>query len=211
MKSSDVTLHILYGVPCVGKSTAALSLAFHLGIRTVIHTDYVREVQRGFVSPEDAPALMKVTHNAWELRGAYPTPENIAKGFVDHVTEVATGVGLVVNKVVRDGFDAVVEGAHFNGAVIKELRAANADASIRATLLVTETADELIARISSKEANRAHGAERKQWRESVPIILALQDYLIADARNHDIQIATTEEWTKSWLEPATFFTTSTMS
>lgn len=144
MKTRNVMLHIIYGVPCIGKSTAAIGFACHQQIRTVIHTDYVREVQRGFVPPEASPALAKVTHSAWELYGQ-PTPHNIVAGFVDHVAEIAVGIRLVVRKLVADGFDAVVEGAHFHSAVIEDLRIANAEANIQATLLVVETGDETMA------------------------------------------------------------------
>ncbi len=206
MAARNVELHILYGIPCVGKSTAAVEFAYHRNIRTVIHTDYVREVQRVFVSPEQAPALAKVTHNAWELHGP-PTRPNIEAGFVDHVKEVAVGIRTVVRKLVSDGFDAMIEGAHFHGDIIEELRVANGDAEVRATLLIVRTAEELRQRVNDKERRRAHGAARKLWQENIPIMLAIQDLLISDALTHRIRVTTADEWRRSWAPVNSHYST----
>ncbi|MGH3972395.1 MAG: hypothetical protein ACRDS9_03590 [Pseudonocardiaceae bacterium] len=206
MAAHNVALHILYGIPCVGKSTAAVEFAYHRNIRTVIHTDYVREVQRVFVSPEQAPALAKVTHNAWELYGP-PTRPNIEAGFVDHVKEVAVGIRTVVRKLVSDGFDAVVEGAHFHGGIIEELRVANSNAQVHATLLIVRTVEELRQRVNGKERRRAQGAVRKRWQKNVPIMLAIQDFLVSDARTHSICVATANEWRRSWTPVNSHYST----
>lgn len=192
MTSDSVSLHILYGIPCVGKSTAAVRMAYHRNIRTVVHTDYVREVLRTFVSPDESPALAKVTHDAWELHGP-PTYANIVTGFIEHVDAVATGIRAVVRKLVNDGFDAVVEGAHFHGAVIEDLRMRYEFADIRATLLVVTPAQELRRRIEDKERQRAACAERKRWHDNLPTLLALQHFLITDAHAHGINITTADE------------------
>lgn len=193
MTRHNVALHILYGIPCVGKSTAAVELAYRQNIRTVIHTDYVREVQRGCVPLEQYPALAKVTHNAWELHGA-PTSRNIVAGFNDHVEVVATGIGIVVNKLALDGFDAVIEGVHFRGSMIEDLRVKYDRVNIQATLLVVRTAEELQQRISDKESRRARGAEPKRWHENIPAMLTIQEYLITDAHAHGIRIVAGDQW-----------------
>ncbi len=198
MPAHNVALHIVYGIPCVGKSTAAVEFAYHRNIRTVIHTDYVREVQRVFVSPEQAPALAKVTHNAWELHGP-PTRPNIEAGFVDHVKEVAVGIRTVARKLVSDGFDAVIEGAHFHGGIIEDLRVRNGDAEVPATLLIVRTAEELRQRVNDKKGRRAQGADRKRWQENVPVMLTIQEFLISDARAHGIPAVTVDEWRSSWI------------
>lgn len=197
MARRDVAVHVLYGIPCVGKSTGAIAFAFHQNIRTVVHTDYLREVQRGYVSRENVPVLAKVTHNAWELYGL-PTHHNIVTGFVDHVEAVAPAIGIVVKKLVSDGFDAVVEGVHFHGKILKDLRNANSNADIRATLLVVRTADELRRRVIHKGQERASGVALKEWQENIASMLTIQDYLISDAHANDIRVSMADEWRKSW-------------
>jgi 2-phosphoglycerate kinase len=208
MAPRNVALHIVYGIPCVGKSTAAVELAHHRSIRTVIHTDYIREVQRVFVSPKEAPALAKVTHTAWELHGC-PTRRNIEAGFRDHLNDVAVGIRAVARKVVGDGFDAVIEGAHFHSDIIEELRTANGNAEVRATLLIVRTAEELQRRVNDKERRRASGSARKPWQENIPVMLAIQDFLIADARTHGIRVATADEWRRSWTTVNAYWTSTT--
>lgn len=202
MAPPKIVVHLLYGIPCVGKSTAAIRLAHDRDIRTIIHTDYVREVLRGFSSPDLSPALATVTHTAWQRHGS-ATPANIIAGFIDHVAAVSAGTRLVVRKLVSDGFDAVIEGVHFHGSIIEDLRAMSEHADIRPTLLVINTAEELAQRIDDKERRRASpGAERKQWWNNIPIMLVIQDHLISDARTHGIRILTTDEWTTCELANA---------
>lgn len=210
MTDRDVELHVLYGIPCVGKSTAAIELASRRNIRTVIHTDYVREVQRRFTLPQQAPALTKVTHNAWQLHGS-PTRRNIEAGFLDHVHEVAIGIHAVIGKLVSDGFAAVIEGAHFHGGLVNEVRAAHVGAAVHATLLVVNSAEELHRRIGDKERQRSGQAIEKHWHESMAVMLTLQDFLISDARAHRIRISTVEEWRKSCLPADAGCSTSTTS
>lgn len=188
--SNKVKLDIVYGIPCVGKSTTAIKLASQRSIRTVISTDYIREVQRKYVSPDEAPALAMVTHDAWKLYGP-PTRANIQRGFLEHVSFLADAVKTVVAKVVHDGFDAILEGAHFHGTLIDELRMECPNAEIAATLLTVENAADLRRRVESKECARALCAdEKKEWRENVDAMLVIQDFLIIDAQSHHIPIIT---------------------
>jgi 2-phosphoglycerate kinase len=200
MAASRTKVHILYGIPCVGKSTGALAFAHRQDIRTVIHTDYLREVQRHYVPRETVPVLARVTHDAWELYGP-PTPANILAGFTDHVAAVSPAIEVVTHKLVSDGFDAVVEGAHFHGEVIERLRRQNLQADIRATLLVVGTGEELLRRAVRKGASRANGLPLKEWQENISAMLTIQDFLISDAREREIDVTTAGEWRQSW-EPS---------
>jgi 2-phosphoglycerate kinase len=193
----NVRLHIVYGVPCVGKSTAAIEFARHEGLHTVIHTDYVREVQRFFVSSQDVPVLARVSHTAWELFGQ-PTRHNVQAGFVAHAQAVAVGLVPVAKRLVNDGFDSIIEGVHFYSGIIDDLRAATGNADIDPTLLIVRTAEELRRRADKKEQRRTRGSDRKQWEESIPIMLTMQDYLISDARAHGIRVATVDDWRSLW-------------
>ena len=74
--TGGMTLHVIYGIACAGKSTTALRYAGDNGIRTVVSTDYLREVQRLYVPADRCPVLAKVSHTAWELSGD-PTPEGV--------------------------------------------------------------------------------------------------------------------------------------
>lgn len=196
-REQTAELQILYGIPCSGKSTTAIDLAARQGIRTVVNTDYLREVQRLLTPPRRTPALGMVTHTAWQLHGS-PTEANIAAGFNDHVAAVAPAIHAATAKLARDGFHAVLEGAHFHGALITELRASHPGLAIHATLLTVDSADALRQRIASKERSRAVTAEQKAWREHLPVLLKLQDLLHTDARDHGISVITAPETRLEW-------------
>lgn len=198
MDLPKVNLDVLYGIPCVGKSTMAVDLAHRRGIRTVIATDYVREVQRIYVPRDDAPALAMVTHDAWKLYGA-PTRANVERGFLEHVQQVLPGIKAVAAKVTKDGFGAVMEGAHFHSAVINELRNDCRNATVTSQLLAVESAEELLRRITHKEACCASNAPRKQWADHVDVMMAIQDFLINDAESQNIPVVTGKEWSRQWV------------
>ncbi|HEX9039575.1 MAG TPA: hypothetical protein VF838_00975 [Trebonia sp.] len=92
----------LYGIACVGKSITALQYAIGNGIRSVISTDYLREVQRLYVPSDESPALAKVSDTAWELTGD-STPGGIVAGFTSHAEAVFPSVAAVAVKLAGDG------------------------------------------------------------------------------------------------------------
>jgi 2-phosphoglycerate kinase len=180
-----MTLHVLYGIACAGKSTTALRYASENDIRTVIHTDYLREVQRLYVPADQSPALAKVSHRAWELFGE-PSPENIIAGFISHAEAVFPAVEAVTAKLARDGLDAVIEGTHFHGSLIGRLRQHGEGPAIRPVLLTVEALPQLLEHISRKERDRASGSEPRNWRASAPALMTIQEFLIADSARHAI-------------------------
>lgn len=175
----------------------AVKLATQLGTRTVIATDYIREVQRKYVSPGEAPALAKVTHDAWQLYGS-PTRANVERGFIAHVHDLSDAIRSVVAKLADDGFDAILEGAHFHGTLIADLQRTFPHTRIIAALLTIKDAHELRHRIEAKEMDRAQSAQKKEWRDNVDVMLAIQDFLIRDAREHAIPIIMSIEGEESW-------------
>lgn len=183
--TAGMTLHVIYGIACAGKSTAALRYASDNRIRTVISTDYLREVQRLYVPAGQSPALAKVSHTAWELTGD-PTPGGIIAGFTSHAEAVFPAVAAVAVKLARDGLDAVIEGSCFHGALITQLRQQVGDATIRPVLLTVESLPHLLDHITEKEQQRAPGSEPRSWRANAPVLMTIQDFLITDAARHAI-------------------------
>jgi len=180
-----VTLHVIYGIACAGKSTMALELASEHRIRAVISTDYLREVQRLYAPPAQSPVLAKVSHTAWELSGD-ASPGGIIAGFTRHANAVFPAVEAVAAKLARDGLDAVIEGCHFHGALITRLRHNAPDLAVRPVLLTVGSLPQLLDHVSAKERQRPPGAEPRSWRANAPVLMTIQDFLIADAARHAI-------------------------
>jgi 2-phosphoglycerate kinase len=176
---------VFYGIACVGKSTIALRFAYDHAIRTIIHSDYIREVQRAYIQP---PALMKVTHTAWELFGTQSS-ENIIQGFIAHVNAVAPALVIIAQKLAKDGFDAIVEGVHCYSHVLDQL-AAISDLVVLPRLLVVSSEAVLLDHIQRKEEERS--GEAKAWKDRTPTLIRIQDFLIEDANLHHIPIMCTD-------------------
>lgn len=180
------TLHVFYGAACTGKSTLALRFAYEHAIRTIIPTDYVREVQRACTEPSAESPLMKVTHTAWELFGE-SSPENSVKGFTRHVDAVAPALVALVRKLSRDGFDAIIEGVHCYGEVLDQLTQVGG-LNVFPRLLVVSSESRLLEHIRHKEEERFPSGEAKTWKNHAKVIMEIQDFLIQDATQRHIQI-----------------------
>jgi 2-phosphoglycerate kinase len=180
-----MTMHVIYGIACAGKSTTALRLAADNGVRTIISTDYLREVQRLYVPAAQSTVLAKVSHTAWELSGD-PTPGGIIAGFTSHAEAVFPAVEAVAAKLTRDGLDAVIEGSPFHGALITRLRQHCQDAAVRPVLVTVDSLPQLLDHITGKERQRAPGAEPRGWRANAGVLMTIQDFLISDAACHAI-------------------------
>ena len=183
--TAGMTLHVIYGIACAGKSTTALRYASDNGIRTVISTDYLREVQRLYAPAGQSAVLAKVSHTAWELTGD-PTPGGIIAGFTSHAEAVFPAVAAVAVKLARDGLDAVIEGSCFHGALIRRLRQQVRDVTIRPVLLTVESLPQLLDHITEKEQQRAPRSEPRNWRANAQVLMTIQDFLITDAACHAI-------------------------
>lgn len=183
---NKVTIHLFYGVPCVGKSTAAIKYASENSLRTVIPTDYIREAQRVYSLPEENPVLFKVTHDAWELFGK-STKKNIIKGFTAHADSILPSLLAVTKKLARDGFDSVIEGVHFYSNIFERLSEIKG-IEIAPTLMIVKDEQKLLKRIRDKEHMKARIGEPKDWRSNIKIIMTIQDFLIQDALKNNIQI-----------------------
>jgi 2-phosphoglycerate kinase len=183
--TAGMTLHVIYGIACAGKSVTALRYAGGNGIRTVVSTDYLREVQRLYVPADRSPALAKVSHTAWELSGD-STPEGVVAGFTNHAEAVFPAIEAVAAKLARDGLDAVIEGSHFHGALIARLVQLDRDVTIRPVLLTVESLPQLLSHITGKERQRAPGSEPRHWQANARVLMTIQDFLIADAARHAI-------------------------
>jgi 2-phosphoglycerate kinase len=188
---------VVHGVPCAGKSTSAIAYASRYGIRTVVHTDYLREVRRSHIAPTDCPALWRLTHDAWELFGA-KTETTVLEGFTAHVASVAPAIMSAAGYMISDGFDAVIEGTHFDGRTIDKLRSRVGGVEVDDVLLTVDDEADLLRRIAAKQARRAPGSEDKQWAARVGVMLTIQDHLIATSRVRGGRIMTAAEWRRSW-------------
>lgn len=185
MKKENINLIVLYGVSGVGKSSIALHYSYSKGIKNIIGTDYIREIQRMYESPLRNPFLFKVTHNSCDLLND-SSPEGVINGFEKHVESVTPGIIRIIEKYIKDGNDAVIEGVHFNSKTLKIIKKIKG-VSIHPILLTLPDGKSLQKRISHKLKSRKSG-EKKDWMQNFTKLQLIQDYLIKDAKENNILV-----------------------
>ncbi|WP_297467131.1 2-phosphoglycerate kinase [Thermococcus sp.] len=167
---------LLGGVTGVGKSTIATELAFRLSIRTIIGTDTVREVMRKIIARELLPDLHASSFLAWrELKA-----NSLIEGFESQVRHVSVGVKAVLDRVQREGMNAIIEGIHLVPGFVE----------------TGQNVFMYILRVSDRKALEAHFYERSRYSkrpadyyiEHIDEILWLQDYIVRKAKEHRVKV-----------------------
>ncbi|AAL80202.1 2-phosphoglycerate kinase [Pyrococcus furiosus DSM 3638] len=186
-----IPLIILLGGPTgVGKSTIATELAFRLGIRSVIGTDTIREVMRKIITPELLPTIHTSTFLAWkELRGTV-TGSPIIAGFESQVNAVAVGVNAVIQRAIKEGLNAIIEGIHLVPGFIK------IDYEMAFMyMIVARSREELEARFY--ERTRYSKRSAQYYISHLDEIMEIQEYLIKKAREYRVPIIENVELEKT--------------
>ncbi len=100
----------------IGKSTIAYEISKALGIKYLIETDFIREIVRGIIGSDYAPALHKSSFNAYTtLRDTYNFDSEtklIEAGFEEHATFVIPAIEKVITRSVKDKDSIILEGVH---------------------------------------------------------------------------------------------------
>lgn len=101
----------------IGKSTVASELARELDIKHLIETDFIREIVRGIIGPDYAPALHKSSFDAYTtIRDKDRYKNNgtslINAGFEEHASFVIPAIEKVIKRAVDDFDSVVIEGVH---------------------------------------------------------------------------------------------------
>ncbi len=181
----------------IGKSTIAYELARNLGIKHLIETDFIREIVRGIIGPDYAPALHKSSFDAYvTLRDKHRFEGNteglISAGFEEHASFVIPAIEKVIKRAVEDYDDVVIEGVHLVPGFVDIEKYKN-DASIHFFVL---TADEEIhkERFVKRAMKIKRGGKHLEYFKENRII---NDYLINQAIEHGIPVIKNEDLDKT--------------
>ncbi len=100
----------------IGKSTIAYEISKKLNIKYLIETDFIREVVRGIIGSEYAPALHKSSYDAYTtLRDKFnfkSEKELIEAGFEEHSSFVIPAIEKVISRSIKDKDSIILEGVH---------------------------------------------------------------------------------------------------
>ena len=172
----------------IGKSTIASELAKKLGITHIIETDFIREIVRGIIGPEYAPALHKSSFDAYitlrdKNRFEGNTEGLIDAGFEEHATFVIPAIEKVIKIAVEDSEDVVIEGVHVVPGLI-DTEKYKEDADIHFFIL---TVDEEVHKerfVKRAMAIKRGGIHLEYFKEN----RIINDYLVRQAIAHRIPV-----------------------
>ncbi len=172
----------------IGKSTIASELAKTLGIKHLIETDFIREIVRGIIGPEYAPALHKSSFDAYVTirdkdRYKGDNKSLISAGFEEHASFVIPAIEKVIQRAVADFDDIVIEGVHLVPGLINTEQFKD-DASLHFFVL---TADEEVHKerfVKRAMKIKRGGKHLEYFKENRTI----NDVLVQQAKEHDISV-----------------------
>lgn len=172
----------------IGKSTISSELAKELGIKHLIETDFIREIVRGIIGPDYAPALHKSSFDAYiTLKDKHRYEGNgdalISAGFEEHASFVIPAIEKVIKRAVDDYDDVVIEGVHLVPGLIN-IRKFQDDASIHFFILTAdeETHKERFVRRAMKI--KRGGKHLEYFKEN----RIINNYLVQQARDHQVPV-----------------------
>lgn len=175
----------------IGKSTVAAELAKKLGIKHLMETDFIREVVRGIIGSDYAPALHKSSFDAYT---SIRNPENyesredlINAGFIDHASFVIPAIEKVISRAISDFDDIIIEGVHLVPGLVNTEKFKN-DASLYFFVLSAEEEshkDRFVKR--AMEIHRG-GKQLEYFKEN----RVIHDFLIKMAGQNNVKVVGTE-------------------
>ncbi|MDP3065980.1 MAG: 3H domain-containing protein [Methanobacteriaceae archaeon] len=172
----------------IGKSTISSELAKELGIKHLIETDFIREIVRGIIGPDYAPALHKSSFDAYiTIRDKHRYDGNsealISAGFEEHASFVIPAIEKVIKRAVDDFDDVVIEGVHLVPGFL-DIKKFPEEASIHFFIL---TADENIhkERFVKRAMKIKRGGKHLEYFKENRII---NDYLVKQAKEHHVPV-----------------------
>ena len=176
----------------IGKSTVSSELAKSLGIKHLIESDFIREVVRGIIGSDYAPALHTSSYMAYTtLRNKknYDTEEDlICAGFVEHASFVLPAVEKVIERAITDFDDIIIEGVHLIPGQI-DIDKFKDQANVHFFILSSEEQahkDRFVKRATEK---RRGGKQLDYFKENRTI----HDFLVNEAEKNDIKVIETED------------------
>ncbi len=172
----------------IGKSTIAAELAQTLGITHTIETDFIREIVRGIIGPEYAPALHKSSFDAYiTIRDKHRFEGNqeglISAGFEEHAAFVIPAIEKVIQRAVNDSDDVVIEGVHLVPGFI-DIEKYKKVASIHFFVLTTDEEIHKERFVKRAMAIKRGGKHLEYFKEN----RIINNYLVKQAIEHNVPV-----------------------
>ena len=171
----------------IGKSTVAAELAKTLNIKHLVETDFIREVVRGIIGKEYAPALHLSSYNAYSSLRNQENYKNQAElinaGFEEHASFVLPAVERVIDRAIKDHDDIILEGVHLIPGFI-DIEQFTDRASVFFFILSSDEEDHKNRFVKRAMEIRRGGKQLDYFKEN----RIIHDHLIEQAQKHNVPI-----------------------
>jgi len=171
----------------IGKSTVASELARELDIKHLIETDFIREIVRGIIGPDYAPALHKSSFDAYTTlrdKDRYNDENSLINaGFEEHASFVIPAIEKVIKRAVDDFDSVVIEGVHLVPGLIN-IEKFKDNASIHFFILSADEdvhKERFVKRAMKIKRGGKHLEYFKENRE-------IHNYLVNQANEHGVPV-----------------------
>ena len=180
----------------IGKSTIASEIANRLHIKYLIETDFIREIVRGVIGPDYAPALHKSSYDAYTtLRDSfnYENEEKLIEaGFEEHASFVIPAIEKVIKRSVKDKDSIVIEGVHLVPGLL-DIKQFENEANVYFFILTADREAHQERFISRAIAIKRGGAQLDYFREN----RIINDYLIFKANSISVPVINNKSMDKT--------------
>ena len=189
---------LLGGTAGAGKTSLAQEVAHRLGVPGVLSTDQIRQVMRIMLSPELVPAIHSSSYDAWRaLPDLEESEDRVVAGFRTMASTVSVGVQAMIERAIMENTSLILDGVSLLPGLL-DLEPYKGRAHI-IFLLVAALDAEAFAHRFEKRARSAAERDVHRYVENLGAILAVQEYLLEMAEQHDVPIVHNESFDRSVL------------
>jgi len=179
---------LIGGCTGTGKSTVAAELALRLDIGRTQSTDLLREVMRLLIPERLAPELHASTFEAWRSLPYAPADQavggaSLIEGYRTQAAKVAVAMDGVIDRSIKEGASAIIEGIHISPAYC-ELRSRSR--AVVVPLLLTIPVPEQLKQHFQRRGQESPTRSTSRYLESFELIWRLQEYFIQEAERHGV-------------------------
>ena len=180
----------------IGKSTIASEISNKLGIKYLIESDFIREIVRGIIGKDYAPALHSSSYNAYSTlrdKSNYDDKNKLIEaGFEEHASFVIPAIENVIKRSIKDNDSIVIEGVHLIPGLIDVEQFAD-DANV-AFFILTINREEHQKRFIKRAIEIKRGGKQLDYFEENRVI---NDDLIKKANKLNVPVINNSDMNKA--------------
>lgn len=177
---------VLEGASATGKSMLSIPMILNLAATRVISTDTIRQVLRTIYSENEHPELYCHTYQAYQYRQAGPQQlDPVIRGYLAQCELIEPVIRNLVDRISKEGADAVVEGVHVRPGILGKLNPGVIEAVVdpgeefhRAMFMTKHAAAKL------KTVSGDHTVRQREFQST----RLIQNYLVDEARRSRVHI-----------------------